>query len=249
MLTIDIGNTHIKWALWSDRCIIQTGSSDYSKQEPERAFDIWNEIEAVEGVMVACVAGDSVEQALNSWMQAHWSVKPVFLRSTAKLNGVTNAYADPAQYGADRWAALLAAHSLYDVPVCIIDAGTAVTVDLMDATGRHLGGRILPGLKMMHEALLRGTAGIRQIDGDVTAFASNTADAVSSGTLHMLSAGLIEACASAGQRLGSNMKIIITGGMSERIMSLPGMPVMLHEPDLVLKGLEVAAETLLPETD
>ena len=245
MLTIDIGNTRIKWALWRDDCITQTGSCDFSKPEAEHAFDVWNDLQAVKTVIVACVAGDSVEQALNSWMQAHWKVKPVFLRSSAKLHGVTNAYADPTQYGVDRWAALLAAHALYDNPVCIIDAGTAVTVDLMDAAGRHRGGRILPGLRMMQQALLETTAGINQIEGEVTAFASNTADAVSSGTLHMLQAAIIEVCASAEQRLGSNMKIIITGGMSERIMSFSAMPAMLHEPDLVLKGLHLAAENLV----
>ena len=242
MLTIDIGNTYIKWAVWNDACIVQTGSCEYSKQAPENAFVMWNDMQAEKRVMVSCVAGESVEQALSRWTQLHWSIAPEFLRSTAKRGGVINAYADPGQYGVDRWAALLGAHSLYEVPVCIIDAGTAITVDLLDAGGVHHGGRILPGLQMMREALLKGAAGIHQADGEPTAFANNTADAVSSGTLHMLQAALIEICSSAGQCLGNNMKIIITGGMSEQIMSLPGMPGMLHEPDLVMKGLYAAAE-------
>lgn len=242
MLTIDIGNTCIKWAVWNDARIVQTGSCEYSKQDPEHVFALWNDMQPEKRVMVACVAGKPVEQALDNWVQLHWSIVPEFLRSTAKQGGVTNAYADPSQYGADRWAALLGAHSLYDDPVCIIDAGTAVTVDLLDAEGGHQGGRILPGLQMMREALLKGTAGIYQTDGNPAAFANNTADAVSSGTLRMLQAALIEICSSAGQCLGNNMIIIITGGMSEQIMSLPGMPEMLHEPDLVMKGLYVAAE-------
>jgi type III pantothenate kinase len=242
MLTIDIGNTYIKWAVWNDARIVQAGSREYSKQDPESVFAVWKDMQAERRVMVACVAGEAAEHAINSWMQAHWSIVPEFLRSTAKRGGVTNSYEDPSQYGVDRWAALLGAHSLYDDPVCIIDAGTAVTVDLLDARGVHQGGRILPGLQMMREALLKGTAGIHQADGEPSAFANNTADAVSSGTLHMLQAALIEICSSAGQCLGNNMKIIITGGMSEQIMSLPGMPVMLHEPDLVMKGLYAAAE-------
>lgn len=243
MLTIDIGNTHIKWAVWKDAGIIQTGSFGYSKQEPEYMFSVWNGIQPEKRVIVACVAGESVEHALKEWMQAHWSVKPEFLRTTAKLNDITNAYTDPSQYGVDRWAALHGAHSLYDGPVCIIDAGTAITVDLIEADGMHKGGRILPGLRMMHEALLKDTAGINQTDGKLTAFANNTADAVSSGTLHMLQAALIEICESAGQYLGSKMKIIITGGMSEQILSLHGLPQMLHEPNLVLIGLHTVAES------
>jgi len=245
MLTIDIGNTCIKWAVWRSAGISQAGSVEYSKQAPAVAFETWNDSLPEKRVLVACVAGEAVEKALIGWMQARWSVKPVFLRSSAKLNGVSNAYVDPSQYGADRWAALLGAHSLYRDPVCIIDAGTAITVDLMDAEGGHQGGRILPGLRMMREALLNGADGIHQADGTFTAFANNTADAVSSGTLHMLQAALIEICASARQCLGSNMKIIITGGMSERLMSLPGLPEMLHEPDLVLNGLHAVAETVL----
>jgi type III pantothenate kinase len=243
MLTIDIGNSHIKWAIWNDDRIIQAGHTAYSKQEPGAAFAAWQDMAPEKDVMVACVAGDRVEHALAHWLQLHWSVEPVFLRSSARLLGVTNAYADPARYGVDRWAALIAAHSLYPGPVCIIDAGTAITVDLMDAEGRHLGGRILPGLVMMREALLRGTEGIQQTDGNITDFADNTADAVSSGTLHMLMAAVKEIVNSAQRRLGSDMKIIITGGMSEQIMSLPAMPAMLHEPDLVLKGLYTVAHT------
>ena len=242
MLTIDIGNTHIKWAVWKGRQISRSGSCVYSKQNPEKAFDSWSDMQPEKQVLVACVAGEFVEHALKAWMQANWRVSPGFLRTSARLDGVVNAYTDPSQHGVDRWAAMLAAHSLYPDPVCIIDAGTAITVDLMGADGRHRGGRILPGLQMMREALVGGTAGIHQAEGEPVAFANNTADAVSSGTLHMLQAALREICASARECLGSNMRIIITGGMSELIMSLPDLPEMSHEPDLVLKGLFFSAE-------
>ena len=242
MLTIDIGNTHIKWAVWADDRITQTGSCGYSKQDPETAFSVWDDLRPEKRVIAACVAGQGVEHALKEWMQTHWSVQVDMLRSTVEQNGVTNAYADPAQYGVDRWAALLGAHSRYADPVCIIDAGTAITVDLLDAAGKHRGGRILPGLGMMREALLRGADGIHQTDGSPALFANNTADAVSSGTLHMLRAALHEISESAGQCLGSGMKIIITGGMSAQIMSLTEIPEMLHEPDLVMIGLHAAAE-------
>jgi type III pantothenate kinase len=242
MLTIDIGNTRIKWAVWLNQCIIQAGSSAYLKQQAENAFACWAGLKVDEQVIVACVAGDAVENALTTWMQHNWSVTPIFLRTTTRLGDVTNAYQDPSQHGVDRWAALLGAHALYHQPVCIIDAGTAVTVDLMNAEGRHLGGLILPGLEMMRGALLQGTAGIHQTDGDITVFANNTADAVSSGTLHMLRAAIMDICSSAAKTLGNKMRIIITGGMSEQILSLPGIPQMQHEPELVLHGLRVAAE-------
>jgi type III pantothenate kinase len=245
MLTVDIGNSRIKWALWKDRRIIGKGACEYTGAKPLQAFSIFDELSPQSPVMVACVAGEAVEHALRDWMQQHWSVSPVFLRTTAELGGVRNAYSNPSQHGVDRWAALVGARHIYRVPVCIIDAGTAITLDLMDAKGRHRGGRILPGLQMMRDALLEGTGGIDQTDGEATVFADNTADAVSSGTLHMLQAALIEICSSAAQLLGNNMKIIITGGMSEQIMSLHGLPELVHEPDLVMLGLRVAAETTM----
>ena len=245
MLTVDIGNSNIKWALWQDGRIVQRGCSGYDRHDPERAFSGWRDIRPQRRVVVSCVAGIAVEQALTQWLQQHWSVEPEILRSSAEQDGVTNAYPDPAQYGNDRWAALLGAHSLYDDPVCIVDAGTAITVDLLGADGVHHGGRILPGLSMMREALLEGAAGIEHTEGDPVLFATNTADAVSSGKLHMLRAALAEVFESARQCLGRSMKIVITGGMSDLVMSLPNSPPMSHEPDLVLIGLHASADKRL----
>jgi type III pantothenate kinase len=243
MLTIDIGNSRIKWALWEHGRITRKGSFGFSRENAAQAFNALNELPPQQHVMVACVAGGAVEQALQEWMQLRWSVSPEFLHTTAEMGGITNAYANPSQHGVDRWAALLGAHAEYEGPLCIIDAGTAITVDLIDAEGRHLGGRILPGLQMMRDALLAGAEGIQHTEGAVRDFANNTAEAVSSGTLHMLQAALAEICSSAGRRLGNSMRIIITGGMSEQIMSLAGLPELMYEPDLVMKGLRVAAES------
>ena len=241
MLTVDVGNSRIKWALWQDDALSATGAADYLKDSPQSVFDSWLELAPQQNVHVACVAGNTMEQALTQWMQQHWNTTPVYLRTAAQQAGVSNAYPDPAQHGVDRWAALLGAHALYQSPVCIIDSGTAVTIDLMDTQGKHYGGRIMPGLAMMRRALLEQTQGIADTEGATPDFANNTADAVSSGTLHMLRAALIDVCNAARALLGSDMKIIITGGMAEQMLNLPDMPDMVHEPNLVLTGLRIAA--------
>lgn len=240
MLTIDIGNSRIKWALWQEDKIVASGERSYDRRNPEPAFETWAELDLPEAVNVVCVAAEPIKQALNDWMQANWSIAPTYLATTSALNGVTNAYAEPEQHGVDRWAALLGAHEICQQPVCIIDAGTAITIDLMDALGNHLGGRIMPGLALMRTALSAGTAGIAESEGQITEFASNTADAVSSGTLHMLHAALAEVCESARAQLGNEMKIIITGGSAAEIMYMENLPPMHHEPDLVLIGLHAA---------
>ena len=242
MLTIDIGNSRIKYGLWQQQHLSATGSVAYHGDTVAEALQrLLTGVAKPVSIYIACVGGADVERDCADWLRLHMGTEPVFLRTAAACCGVVNAYADPSQHGVDRWAALIGARSLLHDPVCIIDCGTAVTVDLMDAAGRHLGGRIMPGLEMMQQALLRRTSGIQQIAGNVEDFASNTADAVSSGTLHMLHAALIEVTAAARQRLGDSMKTLVTGGAAQLLVSLEGLPEMQFEPHLVLKGIHTMA--------
>lgn len=244
MLTIDIGNSGVKWGVWQDGQLILAEDSSYEKDSLEATFDkIYAEAPFLEAVWVSCVAGQDVEQTLTDWVRKKWSIEPVFLRTTSELGGVYNMYPYPEDHGVDRWAALLGAKKLYDAPVCILDVGTAVTVDLMDADGVHRGGRIMPGLNMMRNSLLQNTVGVKEIEGDCPGFAINTADAVTSGTLHMLQAGLLEVCTSAKNRLGGEMQVILTGGLSEKMLPLLDQVEAIHlEPHLVLYGLYYASE-------
>jgi type III pantothenate kinase len=243
MLTIDIGNTSIKWAIWQDGQPILAETDIYHKSAIIKTFDsVFSGAPKQDVAWVACVASKDVKQALIEWMQEHWSIEPVFLDSQSEFGGVVNAYPDPAELGVDRWAALLGARLHFQVPVCIVDIGTAVTVDLMNAEGIHRGGRIMPGLDMMRESLLHHTVGVNEIDGDCPGYAINTADAVSSGTLHMLSAGLIEVYQSAKERLGEEMRMIVTGGMAETVIPQLNIDDIYHEPHLVLHGLFYASE-------
>jgi type III pantothenate kinase len=242
MLTIDIGNSRIKYGLWQQQRRNATGSVAYRADTVDEALDrLLTSVAKLPAIYIACVGGADVERDCADWFRRRMQTEPVFLRTTASCCGVINAYTDPSLYGVDRWAALIGARSLLRDPVCIIDCGTAVTVDLMDGAGRHLGGRIMPGLEMMQQALLRRTAGIRQIAGNVEDFACNTADAVTSGTLHMLHAALLEVTVAARRRLGESMKILITGGASQLLASLEGMQAMHYEPHLVLTGIRTMA--------
>lgn len=243
MLTIDIGNSGIKWGIWEEGQLILAETTAYKKESVNAALDeTLSEVSKSDTIWVSCVAGPEVEKALSVWLQQHWSVEPVFLHTGEELAGVKNMYPEPAEHGVDRWAALLGARKLFDEAVCIIDVGTAVTVDLMDAAGVHRGGRIMPGLEMMRNALLEKTEGIKAVNGDCPGFAINTADAVTSGTLHMLRAGLVEVCEAARNRLGAGMKIIITGGTAAQLLPLLELPNMHHEPHLVLYGLYHASQ-------
>lgn len=244
MLTIDIGNSGVKWGIWQENMLILAVDGYYEKESLHATLDeIFSGAPVQDAVWVSCVAGPDVEKSLTEWITKEWSIVPVFLRTTAELGGVCNMYPQPEEHGADRWAALLGAKKLYDIPVCIIDVGTAITVDLMDDGGVHRGGRIMPGLGLMRKSLLQNTAGIGAVEGDCPGFAINTADAVTSGIWHMLQAGLIEVCESAQSRLGKKMRVILTGGMAEKTLPLLESVEGVHlEPHLVLYGLYYAWE-------
>ena len=254
MLTIDIGNSRIKWGVWDGEEIIRFGDfsheSNFNEQLFERCMPELTTIDAaIDKIIVSNVAGQQAEMVFKKWLSEKSDAKPVFFKTQKQCCGVTNAYANPESHGVDRWAALIAARSLGGTGVCIIDIGTAVTIDVMNAEGVHQGGMIMPGLNMMQKALLDDTSGIifDESISEKTAefFATNTQDAVKSGTLQLLRAGLEDVCLQAIKRYGKDIRIILTGGSAEKMLPLflaanPTIPNLTHEPHLVLKGLHIA---------
>ena len=244
MFTLDIGNSRVKWGLWEDRQLTQTGEFEHKIGEDSKAaFEIsLGAMPKQDSIWVSCVGGARCEMSLRKWLKLNWESEPVMLRATAELGGVTNCYIEPEQLGSDRWAAMLGAYEFFKSAVCIIDCGTATTVDVMNNDGKHLGGRIMPGLEMMRSSLLNDTAIIKEVLGQCPEFTDNTADGVTSGIVRMLRAGLMDACDCAKKILGDDMKIIITGGSAGIILPLPELPDVRYDPHLVLKGIFYAAE-------
>lgn len=251
MLTIDVGNTRLKWAIWEKGQMTRSDECVHDGLFENRLFErCLPELTALEEVCVVNVAGKGAESALKKWLLEKSEAKLFFLKTEKKCCGVTNAYVNPSQHGVDRWAALIAAKSLTDTAVCVIDIGTAVTIDFMDDKGAHQGGKIMPGLRMMQKALTANTADIdfNEIDMGLFDFkraseelAINTEDAVKNGTMALLRAGIEDECLRAEKRYGGNLSIFLTGGLAEKMLPLLSVPNLIHEPHLVLKGLHIAA--------
>ena len=153
-LLVDAGNSSIKWALCN------AGEWHNGDRFVHRGRDItgqlthyWASLQPPEGVYVANVAGKRLGRDLTTWTREWWSQTPEFIGSTPEACGVRNAYAEPETLGVDRWAALIGAHHQIRGAVCIVDCGTAITLDLLLADGQHRGGLILPGIEMLKRAL------------------------------------------------------------------------------------------------
>ena len=114
----------------------------------------------------------------------------------------------------------------------MVDCGSAITVDILDTRGQHLGGMIAPGLLLMREALRQGTALPPVPGGVIDILGDDTQAAIQAGTTVAL-LGLIErAC----RQAPPNARLLLTGGDAEQLASLMAAPYELC-PDLVLEGL------------
>jgi len=248
-LLVDIGNSRIKWASLVRGKLGHHGNAERGQDPTTLAADLeqhWRKIKKPAAVMVSNVAGSGYADALTAWCSQHWEVEPRFVVATTNACDVTNAYTLPERLGADRWAALIAAHNLSTGPACVIDAGTAVTIDVLNANGVHQGGLIIPGLAIMRRALLENTEALQPAtetpaSGDVSLLARDTQDGVNGGTLYALVAVIDRVVADVRTELGSEMTRIMTGGDAETLLPLLAGNYH-HHPDLVLKGLAALTE-------
>lgn len=243
LLLIDIGNTNLKWAL------LQGGRLAPARAEPHRAVAVgdlaarcWSRTPPPDAIYLANVAGVELESGLADWMQAQWDRSPRMVRSVARACGVINGYDDPAQLGVDRWLTLLAVRRQERGAVCVVDCGTAITVDLLDGGGQHHGGVILPGLDLMREALLQQTR-IPRVDpvSIDTLFARDTASGVASAAVHAAAALIERAVRQAGADVNESPKLILTGSDAGRIAAQIDIPWQLDH-ELVMKGLVAIAQ-------
>jgi type III pantothenate kinase len=246
ILVIDVGNTRLKWA-W----LTTTGLSDQQAVVHRGAkANVWTTALFDTGqkprrVLVSNVAGPKMAKVLTKLAKKIYGVKVEFVTAGRNFHELTNGYLDPALLGADRWLAIIGAWTKVRTALCVVDAGTAVKVDSVDANGNHLGGLIVPGIHMMREALLDKTGDIAWAVEHSTpsmagVLANNTIGAVSRGAVFALAGMADRAAEIIEQSTGVKPKLFITGGDAGMItgtMRASGEIV----PDLVLQGLAVIA--------
>jgi len=145
------------------------------------------------------------------------------------------AYADPRKLGVDRFLALLGARSRVTGPALVCGVGTALTIDLIDASGLHLGGRIAPSPTLMREALHARAPQLPETGGAYEDFASDTEDALASGCEGAGVALIQQSLAAASARLGETPALLLHGGGSDALSR--HLPNATEVATLVLEGL------------
>ncbi len=241
-LLLDVGNSRLKWCFEIDGELSGYGAAGHLGVVPKEASEAWLSNPPPSRVMVSNVAGASAETSLSDWCQQHWELAPEFIVTPADQLQIHIAYENPQSFGVDRWLALVAAHELVEGAVCVIDCGTAVTIDALNGDGRHLGGVIVPGIATMQQSLLRNTDGIaRAIEPQDQAghevLANNTRTGLDKGALYAV-CGAIEHTVTKIKR-STQMPIvcIVTGGDANSILAELEGDYHCH-PHLVLQGLQ-----------
>ena len=240
MLLADVGNSRVKWVSCERGEFQRRGQASRGEESwTGLAARLWADLPQPARVVIVSVAGPEARAGLAEWIEQYWGIVAEFAVSTAAARGIRNSYAEPERMGADRWVAMIAARALTDQTCYVVDCGTAVTIDALAADGRHLGGVIIPGMRLMREALYRETRQIPPETGEARLFGQSTRDCVWGGAVYAVASAIDGITERMSAEHGSGV-CLLTGGDAATV--LPHLRAEYRlEPDLIFIGLRIIA--------
>jgi type III pantothenate kinase len=243
LLALDVGNTRLKWALYDAPRVggqpLAQGAQFLENIEKLAEGD-WSALPSPRWVLGCIVAGDAVKRRVEEQLE-QWDVTPQWVVSSSAEAGLSNGYDHPARLGSDRWVAMIGARQRLmqqgrPRPCIVVMVGTAVTVEAIDASGRFLGGIILPGHGIMLRALESGTAGLHVPTGDVRDFPTNTSDALTSGGTFAIAGAVQRMVENLQRHCGEAPVVYMTGGAGWKMAPSMSTPCELVD-SLIFDGL------------
>ena len=251
-LLLDVGNTRLKWGVLDDGQIHKTGHIAMRKVRDEGLGILTSRLpHNVDTVYVSNVAGATFATRLSGVIGAHCGCDVHFAKPEREACGIRSGYRHPRRLGVDRWVAMIGAWAELASTCVIVDAGTAVTIDAIDDDGQHLGGQILPGVRLMLEALAASTSDIPPVGGKLAAasgldmFGDTTSKAVQHGAWNAV-AGAVDRAITTLRSNAYEPAVVLTGGDASRMLTALGTE-SLHRPHLVLQGLARMLQDTLDE--
>ncbi|MEX2367693.1 MAG: type III pantothenate kinase [Pseudohongiellaceae bacterium] len=249
ILELDAGNTRIKWRLIEESAGKVNRVAENSVYALEKVPSVFIELgkqldklplAEINRMRVANVRGNSFREAFSALMTEKWHLQPEYARVEQACAGVSNSYTDYQTMGVDRWLAMLAAYRDAGGSCCIVDCGSTVTIDIIDDSGRHQGGYIVPGLQLMREALAGRSRALKinaAAHWDSIQPGNSTQQAIENGILNMV-LGMIEKVRA---ELRGNPQWYLTGGDARILLPFLDWQYELV-PDLVMDGLALAMD-------
>ena len=250
LLVIDIGNTNLTLGLYqADKLGPHWRlATDHARMPDEYGLQLLGLLEhasqavgELTGVCLASVVPHLTQRVVHACQQ-YLNQAPLVVDTGVKT-GVRIRYEDPRAVGADRVADAVAALRLYGGPACIVDFGTATTFNALTKDGEYLGGAITAGIGLASEALFTHAAKLQQIDlqRPPSVIGRNTVHAMQSGLLFgyvSMAEGMV---ARFRKELGTDMKVIATGGHAE-LVARETKVIDILAPSLTLDGLRIIWE-------
>lgn len=260
-LFFDIGNTRLKWGVECDGNFVATGSIvntqlgnaelDFIEPGFIELQNVLQQSDEIASVWASNVGPKKNEKIIEGWIKLHLGLSIDWVRVTRSFCQIKNTYADLNMLGVDRWMVVLGANQYrvdQGVQACaiiIVDAGTAINVELLSIDRMYLGGAILPGLKLMHDSLVGNTQGITStLTDSVKLVGQSTQECVNSGVYH----GVVGAVERVVERMiesptlaNSDILLLVTGGDAELVRENSRLNFTVV-PQLVLKGVMCIAD-------
>ena len=241
LLLLDIGNTHTHLGLAAaDKVARQTEipTKSWRDKSALALIERFAGRRAIEGISLCSVVPGATSVAQRALKSFH---VPILELTNKTLCGIGIDYPKPASIGPDRLANALAARHLFGAPAIVVDFGTAVTFDVVNARGNYAGGIIAPGLAAMTEYLHEKTAllpkiKIREIK---TVIGKSTTEAMLIGAVHGYRGLIRELIAELQSELrAQKLPVIATGGYAKLMAA--GLPMIdAVKPSLTLEGLRL----------
>jgi type III pantothenate kinase len=244
-LLLDVGNTRIKWALHDGRGFTARGAIRHR----DVSALVWRAALPLQirpsRVLAANVAGSVAAAELDAWARDTLSTNIEYVVSTREAGGLRNAYAIPSLLGVDRWLGMVGVRAHCHDPFLLAAAGTAFTIDLVDSSGEHQGGVIVPGRSLMIDTLKDRTGNIATAAAAAEAicqgmFGLNTAGAIECGATHAL-VGLLDRAIDAAYVRCGRLRLFGYGGDPGDVFQL----TELTSDKRIVAGLQTADDAVL----
>lgn len=233
-LFVDAGNTNLKWQL--------EGAYGLHNCPVEQSEGFLEWIRQQSTQVTAVAVGSVQSEGWNSLLRdlcKDLGLECWFAESQTEAMGLVSAYSNPVHLGVDRWLAMQALWNNFQAGFVLVDAGTAITLDVVNADGQHQGGYILPGMELQRHALSDVSEKLRSLaKKPITSqvvLGKDSAEAMNNGVLASALA-LVEKV----MRQASVQQIdqlVFTGGDASKLMAVVDKGVVLE--NLVLQGLEI----------
>lgn len=238
-LLLDLGHSRLKWAYRDAGVLHDAGFAVWRDEPPAAAFErALVALPRPDRVAIAAVARGEPLRVLEATVRASWGLAAMVPVVTRRCGDVVCGYAQPQRLGVDRWAALVGVWAREPGRAAVVvDCGSAVTVDALQADGRHLGGVIFPGPAMMVDAFYARTGLPHEAAVPFDLAASGTGQAVASGARIAVIGGIERALRQWDACLPGAARWLTGGDAQDLAVELP--PDLRVAPHLVLEGLAV----------